>query len=395
MISVSEAKKIALENTAVLPATRLPLLRAAGMTLAEDVQAAVDVPAFPQSSMDGYAVLFSGWQSHGKLKIAGEIAAGDKPSAPLLPGQAVRIFTGAALPPGADSVIEQESVVIENDVLEILKTDFQAGKNVRPRGSEIIAGRTALNKGAVLSPAAIGFLAGCGVSEAPVFAHPRIGIIVTGTELQTPGKPLQYGQVYESNSLALLAALRQMRLTDTTVARADDRLDVVTGLLQEQLLQNDVVLVTGGISVGDYDFVLKATQLCGVEQKFYKVRQRPGKPLFFGVKDKKIVFALPGNPASVLTCFYEYVAPVLYKMTGQQRTLHTLNVPLASDYRKSTALTHFLKGFYDGKTATPLEGQESYRLASFARANCLIVIGETVAECRAGETVEIHLIDHC
>lgn len=395
MISVSEAKKIALENTAVLPAERLPLLRAAGKTLAEDVRAAVDAPPFPQSSMDGYALLFSGWQSQRKLKISGEIAAGDQPVAPLPPENAVRIFTGAALPPGADTVIEQESVVVENGVLEIVKPDFQAGRNVRPRGSEIIAGQTALHRGTVLTPAAIGFLAGCGVSEAPVFAQPRIGIIVTGRELQTPGKPLQYGQVYESNSLALLAALRQMRLADATVTPADDRPDVVTGLLRERLQQNDVVLVTGGISVGDYDFVLKATQLCGVEQKFYKVRQRPGKPLYFGVKDQKIVFALPGNPASVLTCFYEYVAPVLYKMTGQQPTLRTLNVPLASDYRKPTALTHFLKGYYDGKTATPLEGQESYRLASFARANCLIVIGETVEECRAGEPVEIHLIDHC
>ncbi len=392
MISVTEAQNIALARTVALPVVTRPLLQAAGMILAEDVYAGVDVPAFPQSSMDGYALLFSGWQSNQKLKISGEIAAGDQPEGLLSPENAVRIFTGAPVPPGADTVIEQESTIVEDGILRINKPDFQAGKNVRPQGSEIKAGQIALNKGAVLSPAALGFLAGIGVSEVPVFPKPRIGIIVTGKELQTPGRPLEYGQVYESNSVALLAALQQMHLTDTSVLRADDRLEHVTGLLQQQLEQSDVVLLTGGISVGEYDFVLKATELCGVEQQFYKVRQRPGKPLYFGMKGNKPVFALPGNPASVLTCFYEYVLPALYKMSGRQRVLQVAKAPLAADFKKTAALTHFLKGYYDGNTVMPLGAQESYRLRSFAGANCLIVIGEAVTECRAGELVDIHLL---
>ena len=391
MISIEEAKKIIFDNIEPLPVVQLPLQLSGGMVLAENVYAITDIPAFHQSSMDGYAILFEGWQLHKKLKIAGEIPAGENKVMPLLPSQAVRIFTGAAMPPGADTVVMQEKVIPVNGELVIYDEILKPGNNVRPKGSEIKAGALALVNGSFLSPAAIGFLAGIGIHEVNVYAKPSVSIIVTGKELQKPGMPLQHGQVYESNSLTLTAALQQLHITDITVYRADDNLAIVKNILNEALRKTDMVLVTGGISVGDYDFVLQAATQCDVVKLFHKVKQRPGKPLYFGKKGNQPVFGLPGNPSSVLTCFYEYVIPALEKMSRQKEYIKTIRVPIAKPYQKMTGLTHFLKGLYDGKTAKPLGAQESYRLSSFAEANCLIQINETVTECREGEMVDIHL----
>jgi molybdopterin molybdotransferase len=150
--------------------------------------------------------------------------------------------------------------------------------------------------------------------------------------------------------------------------------------------------LTGGISVGDYDFVLQSATECGVEKLFHKIKQRPGKPLYFGKKENKLVFGLPGNPSSVLTCFYQYVIPALEKLSKRKIELQSLQVPLAKAFQKNTGLTHFLKGFYDGKTAMPLDAQESYRLSSFAKANCLIQINEEITALKEGELVDVYLL---
>jgi len=160
----------------------------------------------------------------------------------------------------------------------------------------------------------------------------------------------------------------------------------------EALQSSDFILFTGGISVGDYDFVGALLEKEKVKEIFYKVKQKPGKPLYFGIKNKRYIFGLPGNPASVLTCYYEYVAPTLARLSNKTSGLQKLNVPLAKSFKKNTGLTHFLKGWYDGKTAAVLQAQESYRLSSFANANCLIQIDEEVSECVEGEVVEIHLL---
>jgi molybdopterin molybdotransferase len=151
-------------------------------------------------------------------------------------------------------------------------------------------------------------------------------------------------------------------------------------------------LLTGGVSVGEYDFVTKVADECGVVTLFHKVKQRPGKPLFFGMKDNKVVFGLPGNPSSVLTCFYQYVVPALKKLTNGHQQLTVLTAPLSAPFKKNIPFTQFLKGFYDGSTVTPLAAQESYKMNSFAKANCLIVLDEKDRECNKGDIKEVHLI---
>lgn len=397
MISVIEAKKIILDNIVVLPPVKLLLQETAGTVLAEDVYAAIDIPAFPQSSMDGYAFLFNEWKLHKKLIVDGEMAAGHNERILLKPGKAIRIFTGAPVPPGADTIIMQEKVKInsltgsENQLI-IEDELIQQGANVRPQGSEMKAGELALANESYLSAAAVGFLAGIGITRVDVYPKPSVGIIVTGKELQQPGKPLQYGQVYESNSFALKAALEQLNITGIKISWADDNLEILKTILTDALEQSDVILLTGGISAGDYDFVLQAATECGVKKLFHKVKQRPGKPLYFGMKKDKPVFGLPGNPSSVLTCFYEYVVPALKKLSNKKSTLKSINAPLAKSFQKAAGLTHFLKGFYDGNAALPLDAQESYRLSSFAKANCLIQISEEVTTCKEGEIIEIHLL---
>lgn len=392
MISVSEAKKIISESVSSLQAVSLSLQESGGLMLADDIYAITDIPAFPQSSMDGYAFSFEGWKQNKKLKITGEVAAGSNETFQLAPQNAVRIFTGAAVPTGADTVIMQEKVQVENGELKIEDESLKEGNSVRPKGSEIKAGALALEKGNILSPAAIGFLAGIGITEVKAYPNPSISIIITGNELQQPGKPLHHGQVYESNSFTLKAVLRQLRIENIQILYATDKPEIVIDVLKKALNQSDVVLLTGGISVGDYDFVLQAARACGVEKLFHKIKQRPGKPLYFGRKDNKLVFGLPGNPSSVLTCFYQYVIPALEKLSKRKIDLQTIKAPLARTFQKNPGLTHFLKGFYNGKIAEPLDAQESYRLSSFAKANCLIQIGEDVTSLKEGELVDVYLL---
>jgi molybdopterin molybdotransferase len=282
MISVTDAKKIISENVSSLEPVTLSLQESAGLILAEEVYASMDIPAFPQSSMDGYAFSFEGWKQHKKLNITGEVAAGSNETFTLAPGNAVRIFTGAAVPTGADTVIMQEKVKAQNGELIIEDEALQSGNSVRSKGSEIKAGALALEKGSILSPAAIGFLAGIGITEIKVYPNPSISIIITGNELQQPGQSLQHGQVYESNSFALKAVLQQLHIESIQILYATDKPEIITDTLKKALQQSDVVLLTGGISVGDYDFVLQASTECGVEKLFHKIKQRPGKPIYFG-----------------------------------------------------------------------------------------------------------------
>jgi len=392
MISVSEAKKIINENVSVLKPVVLPIQQSAGLILAEDIHSSFDIPAFPQSSMDGYAFSFDDWKNKKKINITGEVAAGSDKEFILGSGSAVRIFTGAAVPPGADTVVMQEKVQIENGELKIENETILPGKNVRPKGSEINAGDLALKEGAFLSPAAIGFLAGIGISKVKIYPNPSISIIITGNELQEPGESLNYGQVYESNSFGLKAVLSQYHIEVVEVYYATDQSEILISVLEKALEKSDLVLLTGGVSVGDYDLVLDATTRCNVQKLFHKIKQRPGKPLYFGKKESKLVFGLPGNPSSVLTCFYQYVLPAIEILSKRKISLKSIQVPLATDFQKAAGLTHFLKGIYNGTTLTPLDAQESFRLSSFAHANCLIKIDEEVSACKEGEIVTAYLL---
>jgi molybdopterin molybdotransferase len=392
MISVEEAKKIIHDNTPAPSSVKDVLETACGLVLAKDILAPVDIPTFRQSSMDGYALSFTGWQQYRTLKVTGEVAAGGDASAELLPQNTVRIFTGAPVPPGADTVVMREKVKVEHGCLIIDDSALQAGANIRLQGSEIKTGDLALPANTVLSPASIGFLAMLGLDLVPVFKRPVIHIIVTGKELQKPGVPLTPGQVYEANSFGLSAALKVLGQDTPIIHWADDDLDILKATLENAMNNADIVILTGGVSAGDYDFVPEAAAQCGVQKLIHKIKQRPGKPFFFGVKEKKLVFGLPGNPASVLTCFYEYVTVALTKWMHKNQELQKKLVPIAVEFKKAAGLTHFLKGNYNGETVMPLQAQESFRLSSFATANCLIKVEEDVLAKKAEDLVEIHLL---
>ncbi|MFT3679684.1 MAG: molybdopterin molybdotransferase MoeA [Ferruginibacter sp.] len=393
MITVAEAKKIIEENVLPLPAETIRIQDAAGMQLAADVFSATDIPPFNQSSVDGYAFSHKGWEEHKYLKIKGEIPAGYNLPVDYSADTAVRIFTGAPVPAGADTVVMQENTKVINNMLHVEEgLKLLTGSNTRLKGTDIKQGELALEKDSLLSPAAIGFLAGVGIDKVTVYKKPFVTIIVTGDELQQPGEQLSGGQVYESNSYMLLAALQQLDIHAQRIIHCDDTLEQLTKELNAVLPDSDIVLLTGGVSVGDYDFVPQAAEACGVHKLFHKIKQRPGKPLFFGKKRSKLVFGLPGNPSSVLTCFYEYVVPALHLLNNIVKPLEVRKATLSKSFEKPAGLTHFVKAVYDGNSVITLGAQESYRLSSFAKANCLLVIEEDKTVCKEGEVVEIHLL---
>jgi len=392
MISVNEAKKIIQEQLSPLDPVQLPLLQAAGLTLAADVFSMIDSPPFDQSSMDGYAFCFDGWKNNAALEIEGEIAAGSNTTKTYSSEKAVRIFTGAPVPQGTDTVVMQEKVTVTKGVLTIEDQNIHLGVNVRLKGTDSKVGELALKAGNKLTPGAIGLLTGIGITSVSVFPKPAVSIIVTGNELQAAGKPLQHGQVYESNSATIRAALQQLNINEVKVFWAEDNLNVLQKTLEEAISVSDVIVLMGGISVGDYDYVLQAAENCGVTKLFHRIKQKPGKPLYFGKKENKLIFGLPGNPSSVLTCYYEYLFPALQQLSNQLVGLKELEVPLLKSIDKVAGLTQFLKGYFDGEKVIPLGAQESYRLSTFANANCLIVLDENTNHCEVGENVNIHLL---
>jgi len=390
MIHVKRALELIDDSISPLEPVIVHLAEAQGLVLAEDLFSQYNIPAYPQSSMDGYAFAFE----EGKMMyvLEGEMAAGSNHQFQLKLGCAVRIFTGAAVPPGADTVLVQEKSVIEGGQLQVHDLKLKKGDNVRNIGSEIQHGAKALSSGHLLNAASIGFLAGMGISSVKAYPKPRVTIIVTGNELQMPGKPLEYGQVYDSNSLTLKACLSQLHIRVVEVLQSGDNRLQLSALLQQALETADLILMTGGVSVGDYDFTLDAFESCGVKTVFHKIKQKPGKPILFGTKNEKAVFGLPGNPASVLTCFYEYVIPAIGKMMHSPKTIKSKQVPLEHDHQKPIGLTHFLKAVYNGETVTLQTGQESYKLSSFAAANCLAVFPEEEATFKKGQLIDIHFL---
>ncbi|KQR70419.1 gephyrin-like molybdotransferase Glp [Pedobacter sp. Leaf176] len=390
MIGVEEAKKLISENISPLKSRLKPLEASSEHILAQDVSGAYDIPAFRQSSMDGYAIIFD--DKDKELDLVGEMAAGTANQFILKNGQTSRIFTGAPLPEGADTVVMQERTIKNGNQISFSDDKLISGSNVRKVGSEIRSGELAMQKGDLLTPAAMAFLAGIGISEVEVYPMPRVAIILTGNELQQPGLPLNFGQVYESNSYSLSAALKKEGIHDIEILKAEDTLEILTEVLKSALENNDVVLLTGGVSVGDYDFVIKAAGDCGVKQIFHKVKQKPGKPLFFGKQKDKVIFGLPGNPSSVLNCYYNYVVPAVKMLSNKQNSILEISAELTHNYTKPKGLTHFLKGNYKDGKATPLGAQESYRLSSFAQANCLIQLNEEDENFTTGKIVNVILI---
>jgi molybdopterin molybdotransferase len=391
MISVDTARLLIRQHIAPLPAADTPLLHAFGQILSEPITAPIDAPPFHQSAMDGYAFRFSDLENSPQFLVTQEIQAGDWSEQTLGPAEAARIFTGAPIPPGADTVVMQEKTRREGNTLFIEDDLLKSGGNVRPKGSQTTCGETAVSAGQVVSPAVAGFLAGIGISQVKAIPLPKVSIINTGKELQTPGQALLPGQIYESNSVALIAALQSIGIRENHTQTVGDDPALIAQAIQDQLQHCDLLLLTGGVSVGAYDFVQQALLACGVQQVFHKVKQKPGKPLFFGMYGPKPVFGLPGNPAAVLSCFYEYVAAAIAYLTARS-TPGTIEMPLTNAFEKKAGLFFFLKGKITSDGVKPLHAQESYQMGSFSEADCLIHLPEESALLPAGTLVHIRKI---
>lgn len=390
MISVEEALQIIRSNTHAPVVETLPTHKSVLHVLAEDIIAPIDIPPFDNSAMDGYAFRYADY-FHRHLNIGGEIAAGDAAGIPLQAGEARRIFTGAKMPPGADTVVMQEHVKADGNKLFIENRELQQGYNVRLRGSQIRSGEPAIPKGTYLNAAAIGFIATMGYDKIAVCRKPKIHVIVTGNELMAPGEQLTDGKIYESNSAMLYAALHTMHYGDVQLHFVKDETKALTGLLETLHAHCDLILITGGVSVGDHDIVTRSKENPHFEILFHKVKQKPGKPVLFGKYKGTALFGLPGNPASVLTCFYMYVVPWLYRFCNRElQSLPASQMRLKNDVSKKAGLTFFLKGKIAGDSVEILPRQESYILRSFADADCLVIAEEGKSAYLAGDLITVY-----
>ena len=306
--------------------------------------------------MDGYAFC---WEDSGdSRKVVAVVQAGKFPDFTLQKGTAVRIFTGAPIPKGADTVVQQELVTVVGDTIFFEQDKLSKGLNVRKAGSQCMAGELILNSFTKVTPGTIGLLASLGIGVVEVFAAPKVSIILTGDEIIEIGQELQSGQIYNANGPSLLACLHALGIGDVKVFHVKDEKTEVIGIISKAIESSDVLLLTGGISVGDYDFVKEGLLENGVEQIFYKIKQKPGKPIFVGSKGQKLIFGLPGNPASVLTCFIQYVRPSLQQLLGNPDAWsRPAYYSIDSDFTKKSPLTFFLKAKLENGRAVILPAQ--------------------------------------
>lgn len=390
MIQVEEALSIIAENSTTMPVQKIQVSKSLGYILAETVYSPIAMPPFRQSAMDGYAFIHS--EKH-QYDIVGIVQAGDHSKIKLKENEAVRIFTGAHVPDNADTVIMQEHVMATENSILITRMPEQYA-NVRHKGEQIGEEEVVFKVNTLITPAAIGFLACLGITEVEVYKKPKVAILVTGNELVKPGKKLSKGKIYESNSVMLEAALQTIGVKKTKVYKVKDNLKATKKALKEILKKHDIVLISGGISVGDYDFVKEALLENGVKELFYKINQKPGKPMFFGSKNDTLVFALPGNPASSLTNFYIYVYPAIKNRMGfKDIHLKKMLRKLNDNITNTTGKTLFLKALYDETHVTVLDGQSSAMLNTFAIANSLLVVPNEVESLEKGQLVTLLPID--
>ncbi len=390
MISVSEAITLIQENIIPSKLTMVALAAGNGYILAENLFSPIDMPSFAQSAMDGYALHFDSFNSNNALPVVANIPAGMTKQPTLQAHEAMRIFTGAPIPEGADTVVIQEKVMLTGNKIVITDIALFKGANVRLQASQTAKGDLVLAKNTRLNAGIIGFLAGLGISEAKVYAKPSVGLLITGKELVSPENPLAFGQVYESNSYTLKAALSALNIPVLEKKWVNDDLQETQAAIADLLAKVEVLIITGGISVGDYDFVQPALEINGVQKLFYKVKQKPGKPFYVGKTEKNRVFALPGNPAAVHTCFYRYIQPCLLQMMGYRDAFSpTARLPLNQDFRKKAGFTHFLKAQRnENGTVDILAHQESYKMNAYVLANGYIEMAEEKNDYQKGEYVD-------
>jgi molybdopterin molybdotransferase len=369
---------------------RVALPDALGSRLSKDISAPLSMPLFDQSAVDGYVLMNGPFGGEELFEVTGEIKAGDPAPRPAKRPVAYRIFTGAPVPKKAWCVVMQERVTLQEGAVHVPSEWQSHGANIRSKGSHFRKKDLLLKKGELLTPAAIGLLASVGISSVEVFSRPRIGVVVTGNELTSPHKPLRPGKIFDSNSYFLAAALEASSFESVLIRSAVDSRKALDEVLRKAIGKCDVIILTGGISVGKYDLVYEALRSAGVRELFYKVAQKPGKPLFAGKKGRKLFFALPGNPAAVAVCFHRYVLPTLQVMSGQPSAFEgAFRLPLNSDYELKGDRDLFLRAFCVDNAVQLLSGQDSDNLFTFAQANALVYLSREQHFYRKGDMVEV------
>lgn len=388
LLSIDEALERILARARPLASETVPLGAAAGRVLAEPALAVVDLPPFASSAMDGFALRAA--DVPGTLPVVERVAAGRPAGRALGVGEAAAIATGGVVPDGADAVVPVEYVVEHENEVEVSGA-VDVGANVRPRGGDARAGEIVLPAGARLGPAQIGALAAAGAAAVVCARRPRAAVLTTGTELRPPGAPLSPGQIYESNGPMLEAQLRSAGAEVERLPPVEDDPAAHRHAL-ERALEADVVVTSGGVSVGPHDLVREIEADLGVEEVFWRVAVKPGKPISFGVRGATLVFGLPGNPVSSLVGFELFVRPALAALQGAVDPGPVFEAaPLTTALRRNPARDELVRARRttgaDGSRLEPLSGQESHMIVRAAAANALVLVPRGDGELAAGETV--------
>lgn len=390
LISVAEAKQYLIQHLPLSQGEWIPLAEGLGRILQEEVLSPVDHPIFDQTAVDGYALHAEDLAIGSKVVVSQVIQAGHYSTQAVKKGHAARIFTGAPVPPDTAAVVMQEHVQVEKDGVQILDQHLRPGNNIRKSGEQIRRGMVALQKGEKLNASSLGFLASIGIEKVHVARIPKVDVLVTGNEFAQSLDEWEQGKIFESNGLMLSAALNGIGISAKSEAIRDD-LETLTQRIAS--FDGDILLVTGGVSVGDFDFTRPALEQAGYEVVFHKVNQKPGKPLLFARKGHQYAFGLPGNPRSVMVGWHEYVRPFLLGfMGGEDIFPPSLRVPSIHPIRNKPGKTTFLAARVEPGGVEVLDLQASHMLQSLSRAHCWVVLHPDRGDIATGDWVDIHWI---
>jgi len=393
LIDYPEAERMVLENMPRLREESLPLAEARGLVLAQDLTARFDSPPFDNSAVDGYAVRSADAETGRTFAVVDEAPAGRPAGKSVGEGEAIKIFTGGVIPDGSDAVVMVENTSGWGEKFE-LKKAASPGQNLRGRGGDVREGDVILRSGTEVGAPEIALAATQGYGELPVYRRPKVVVLSTGTELVTPGeRDLSPGEIYDSNSFATMAQARESGAEARRLHAASDDANVLRDALREALETADVVVTSGGVSVGEKDLVKSTLLELGVEQVFWGVKFKPGKPLFFGKRDDVRFFGLPGNPVSAMVCFELFVRPALMKMMGREdRRRPHINVYFDGDVENRFGRMHAMRVTLEkterGWRAESVGAQGSGLVSSLTKANALALIGPESEGVRAGDPVE-------